>query len=537
MESDEPTVPAASFGKRSMGYKRQAPRKHQVWLPCVPSMEGFSADNKEMLMNLVDTIKLRMERREAFNEHLEGPVSVLRKKINHMTRENNETLNKLRILEPQNEKLESDNERLSKDNRRLEKKNRALMEAQRVYELDKKETEVEMRAMSSKLENENRTKKAIEMNAKRQIEDAKRKLEAENSKKVKELEEKTKARKAMQEEKMKQLKSILFQNGPLTPAVSTRGNMEYENQLDASRKRTTSESKKQKVEQAPSSPMKNSPANSFSLKGITNVRSPAMSDSEVVKQLRGRKGNSRSSLNPRNETTQNIASRRRRSRSADKGKMLAHTPSETEMQGTFHQNPVTAKRTGSDSSIRSKIMNVLAKKFTKNKDINRKNVNVPQFEDLLKVEGYLLTHQETNQKKTETTVLKGDVLGTRTGGTQVRFTGLEKLTSGLTPRAGVDENTSISSETESEAFSQTDIAVRCDRAVIHNTGDPTAQITGGANNRRFTQSQTSITMIDNTVEDFPRPDELSFASSINSRHSQMLQDRQRRQHQQQSMEL
>ena len=86
-----------------------------------------------------------MERREAFNEHLEGPVSVLRKKINHMTRENNETLNKLRILEPQNEKLESDNERLSKDNRRLEKKNRALMEAQRVYELDKKETEVEMR--------------------------------------------------------------------------------------------------------------------------------------------------------------------------------------------------------------------------------------------------------------------------------------------------------------------------------------------------------------------------------------------------------
>ena len=86
-----------------------------------------------------------MERREAFNEHLEGPVSVLRKKINLMTRENTETLNKLRILEPQNDKLESDNERLSKDNRRLEKKNRALMEAQRVYELDKKETEVEMR--------------------------------------------------------------------------------------------------------------------------------------------------------------------------------------------------------------------------------------------------------------------------------------------------------------------------------------------------------------------------------------------------------
>lgn len=60
--------------------------------------------------------------------------------------------------------------------------------------------------MSNKLENENRTKKAIEMNAKRQIEDAKRKLEAENSRKVHELEEKTKARKAMQEQKMKQLK-------------------------------------------------------------------------------------------------------------------------------------------------------------------------------------------------------------------------------------------------------------------------------------------------------------------------------------------
>ena len=93
--------------------------------------------------------RLRMERRESFNEHLEGPVSSLRKKINYMTRENNETLNKLRILEPQNEKLESDNERLSKDNRRLEKKNRALMEAQRVYELDKKETEVEMRVCTA----------------------------------------------------------------------------------------------------------------------------------------------------------------------------------------------------------------------------------------------------------------------------------------------------------------------------------------------------------------------------------------------------
>ena len=85
-----------------------------------------------------------MERREAFNDQLETPVSILRKKLNHMQRENTETLNKLRILEPQNEKLEGDNERLSKDNRRLEKKNRALMEAQRVYELDKKETEAEM---------------------------------------------------------------------------------------------------------------------------------------------------------------------------------------------------------------------------------------------------------------------------------------------------------------------------------------------------------------------------------------------------------
>ena len=113
--------------------------------------------------------------------------------------------------------------------------------------------------------------------------------------------------------------------------------MEFQNQFDGPRKRTNSESKKKSAEQAQGSPMKNSPANSFSLKGITNVRSPAMSDSEVVKQLRGRKGNSRSSLNPRNETTQNIATRRHRSRSADKGKMLAHTPSETEMQGTFHQ--------------------------------------------------------------------------------------------------------------------------------------------------------------------------------------------------------
>ncbi|CAG5112725.1 Oidioi.mRNA.OKI2018_I69.chr2.g6906.t1.cds [Oikopleura dioica] len=537
METDEPIIPSASFGKRSMGYKRQAPRKHQVWLPEIPSMEGFTIDNKEMLMNLMDTVKLRMERREAFNDQLETPVSILRKKLNHMQRENTETLNKLRILEPQNEKLEGDNERLSKDNRRLEKKNRALMEAQRVYELDKKETEAEMQMMSSKLESENRTKKAIEMNAKRQIEDAKRKLELENSRKVRELEEKSKARKAAQEEKMKQLKSILFQNAPRTPAVSTRGDtntMDYQQHLDAARlerKRTNSETKKQPAEPL-EAPVKSPGGNSgFSLKGITNVRSPAGSETSVLKQLRGRKGNSRSSLNPRNETTQNIAVRRR-SRSADKCRMLAHTPSETEVQGTIHQNPVTAKRTGSDSSVASKIMKALSAKFTKSKDANRKNVNVPQFEDLLKVENYLLTHQEANAKTKETTLLKGDVLGTRTGGTQVRFTGLEKLVSGLTPRAGVEDGGAISSETESESFSQTDLAVRCDRAVIHEGGAPTAQITGGANNRRFTQSQTSITMVDHTTEDFPRPEELPFATSINSRTSG-----QSRRRQNQSMEF
>ena len=97
-----------------------------------------------MIPKLAEMIGQRGERRKIICEEMARLSSALRKKLNHFERQNVNALGKLGILEPQIEKIEGENERLVKDNRRLEKKNRALMEAQRVYEFDKKEAEAEI---------------------------------------------------------------------------------------------------------------------------------------------------------------------------------------------------------------------------------------------------------------------------------------------------------------------------------------------------------------------------------------------------------
>ena len=107
-------------------------------------MELFNVDDTEMIPQLIEIIRQRVERREIISEETDRLTYTFRKKLNHFERENVDALGKLRILEPQIEKVEGENDRLLKDNRRLEKKNRALMEAQRVYELDKKEAEADL---------------------------------------------------------------------------------------------------------------------------------------------------------------------------------------------------------------------------------------------------------------------------------------------------------------------------------------------------------------------------------------------------------
>jgi hypothetical protein len=97
-----------------------------------------------MISKLTEMIGQRAERRKIICEETARLASTFRKKLNHFERENVNALGKLGILEPQIDKIEGENERLVKDNRRLERKNRALMEAQRVYEFDKKEADAEI---------------------------------------------------------------------------------------------------------------------------------------------------------------------------------------------------------------------------------------------------------------------------------------------------------------------------------------------------------------------------------------------------------
>ncbi|CBY39919.1 unnamed protein product [Oikopleura dioica] len=274
-----------------------------------------------------------------------------------------------------------------KDNRRLEKKNRALMEAQRVYELDKKEAEADLQAMSNKLENESRSKRQIEAQAKRKVEDERRKINFETSRKLREAEESSKNKLNLNEAKMHQLRDILSKNSPRTPTASR----------------------------------------------TPRTAATPVSSSRV--------------------TTDHLA-HKRRSKSADK--WLAHTPKETIDPGTVLQPKVLAK----------------------------KNVHIPSVGDLRAVDQYLLTHQELgNGNQVKTTLVKGEVFGTRTGGTQVRFTGKEKLTSSSPSESrGVKRRSNEEPESlESASSAFTDIAARCDLAVVHEKGASSAHITNSNN--------------------------------------------------------
>jgi kinesin family protein 23 len=55
---------------------------------------------------------------------------------------------------------------------------------------------------------------------------------------------------------------------------------------------------------------------------------------------------------------------------------------------------------------------------------------------LKRTDDYLLTHQEQgDQNQLKTTLVKGEIFDTRTGGVQVKFTGKERLTT-----VGLDDN-------------------------------------------------------------------------------------------------
>lgn len=411
---------------------------HGAPLPCI---ELFNVDDTEMIPNLIEIISQRIERREIISEETDRLTYTFRKKLNHFERENVDALGKLRILEPQIEKVEGENDRLMKDNRRLEKKNRALMEAQRVYELDKKEAEADLQVMSNKLENEARSKRQIEASAKRKVEDERRKLNLETSRKLREAEENSKNKLNLNEAKMHQLRDILSKNSPRTPTGASRTTRTAATPVSSSR---TRQIRKRSVSETR---LKEEAGISLGM----SVKTPSASN---IKENRPpRPGRSRE---PRGPTTDHLA-HKRRSKSADK--WLAHTPEGTIDPGTVLQPKVFAK----------------------------KNVHIPSVGDLRTVDQYLLTHQELgNGNQVKTTLVKGEVFGTRTGGTQVRFTGKEKLTSGSPSESrGVKRRSNEEPESlESASSAFTDIAARCDLAVVHEKGASSAHITNSNNKFR-----------------------------------------------------
>jgi len=211
--------------------------------------------------------------------------------------------------------------------------------------------------------------------------------------------------------------------------------------------------------------------------------------------------------NTRNETTAHIV--RGRSHSADgrRSKWLSHTPKETVAAGTILQNSVDLvpryKRSSSGSSLTS-----LFKKTVK-KIVNAnvaKRVHVPSMKHLKMADNYMLTHQDmVDGNKLETTILKGNILDTRTDGIQVRFTGEERMT---TDNNNIS-STSFHSATRlngSHSFESLPtpyrVATRCDKSVVHCQGSSAAHITNANNINGLVQSQTNIQVIrDDDSED------------------------------------
>lgn len=107
-----------------------------------------------------------------------------------------------------------------------------------------------------------------------------------------------------------------------------------------------------------------------------------------------------------------------------------------------------------------------------------------------KSDRYLLTHQEQPQGSSQlkTTLVKGEIFDTKTGGIQVKFTGKEKLTT-ATPGSSTTrtsnttttpsrKRTSCENEApESIESGFTDVNVRCGYAVEHHKGASNAHVT------------------------------------------------------------
>merc|ERR1711990_940803 len=473
---------------------------HGGVLPC---LELFDADDSDMLSSLIDSMKTRIDRRDTADEESTRLGHTFRKKLTHYERQNVDALGKLRMIEPQ----------IAKNEIELEKLQRELKK--------------EVHQKSNLLKQTDAQKRKIELDSKRKIEDHQRKVRLETERRLQETQNRANRDVQEKDEKLSKLRSILDRTGTpnvrgrrpiVTPTSSARA------KLDMSkynmRQKSISESKM--IEE--STPIKSKGNNSTSnlenrdpsghdnrvrpkyfgsMESIVNPRSLTRKNISSS-SLKSKRGRSQSDLrfNPRNETTEMM--QKRRSSSADGRKWLAHTPVETVHTNTVLQNSIvlTPEHLRMSSSLIRKFKAKLA--LIKPAISANKRVHVPSVSDLKRTDDYLLTHQEQgDQNQLKTTLVKGEIFDTRTGGVQVKFTGKERLTT-----VGLDDNRRgtkrLSDESDrgsiaSESSAHTDIATRCGRAVVHERGSDTAHVTQVNNLKRIRESQTSIRIVDNSM--------------------------------------
>jgi len=531
--------------------------------PTLECFQLFNVEDAEMLSNVMLALRDRIERREVGEEEMDRMTTTFRKKLNHFERETIDSVGKLKIMEPQIEKQEAEIERLTNDNKKLERKNRALMETKRMIELDKKDMESELQSKTNRLNQTEAQKKRIELDSKKKLQDVERSYASKTQRIV--MEKEAEAQRKIQDKvaKLDRLKDIMASRGqqPRTPMVSRgvrhaaaatpsttraeRARNLRKRSVSASRVlddlsddlsmtpksrqvKNSSASNLRDENRAPTKPQRSAERTGRPVQPDFYASSEALDRHELeqspLKESASRRSRgairSRHELyNTRHETTEHLA--RRRSQSADgKRKWLAHTPKETVNTGTVLQNSVYQmpqhKRSSSSSSLKSFTMDLVKKAINKVSNKPKvgaeRRVHVPNMSDLKKTDQYLLTSQEQSGDKIKTTLVKGHIDDTRTGGIQVRFTGKERLTSdGLRGNTRIstsrgsrgkkrrsDDQHSEPESMDSQSTAFTDVATRCNVAVVHQRGASEAHVTNAQSKQQLNQSQTSIRIVGRT---------------------------------------
>lgn len=472
--------------------------------------EEVNIEETESLEILIRMLRTRVDQREYLEEDSQRLTASLRKKLTSFQIDRNAVFNKIEAIEPLLEEKEEELQKATKKVKKLMKKNSTLEETQRIYELDRKELEEELEEKTDRLNQTAAQRKMLEQEQKQRMAEVKQKTESEMQRRVNETEAEYKRRIQQRDDKMNRLKHILAnQNVITTPQVSRgrrRSSMEpFESTPKVDNSNFTQFQPRkpmrsaEKTVKSPTEQNLNSSNEPLSRSDIEC--SPDRRESSHSRMSRSARRPRRELYNTRNETTAHIVRGRSHSADSRRSKWLSHTPKETVPAGTILQNSVDLvpryTRSSSGSSLKSLFKKTVKKIVNAN---TAKRVHVPSMKHLKMADNYMLTHQDTvDGNKLETTILKGNILDTRTDGIQVRFTGEERMT---TDNNNIS-NTSFHSATRlngSHSFESLPpyrVATRCDKSVVHCQGSSDAHITNANNINGLVQSQTNIQVVRN----------------------------------------